>query len=95
MLDKNLDITSYERNIQVLMPELFKTMNNLAIQLWIICKQYYIVYNINPCVNNFNIRDLQEFAAERKKTVKYGLETVSYRCPQLWLFMPDTIKPTS
>ena len=25
-----------------------------------------------PCINSFDLRDFQEFAAERKKTVKYG-----------------------
>ena len=32
-------------------------------------------------VNNLNLKKSQEFATERKKTVKCGLETVSYRCP--------------
>ena len=33
MLDKNLDITYHQWNIQVLMIELFKTMNNLALPI--------------------------------------------------------------
>ena len=47
------------------------------------------------CVNNFNIKDFQEFVAERKKTARYGLETISYRCPQLWTLEPDTMKQSS
>ena len=28
-----------------------------------------------PRINNFNLRTFQEFSTERKKAVKYGLET--------------------
>ena len=37
-----------------------------------------------PRLNNFKRRNFLEFATERKKAVKCGPETVSYRCPQLW-----------
>ena len=37
-------------------------------------------------------RNLQEFQSERKKTVFNGLETLSYRAPQLWTFLPEEIK---
>ena len=63
MLDKNLDITNHQWNIQVLMMELFKTMNNLAPRI------------VDNMITNF-----QEFAAERQKTVRCGLETESYCC---------------
>ena len=43
-------------------------------------------------VDNFNLRNFQESATEEKETVKYSLEIVSYRCPQLWTLMADTIK---
>ena len=46
-------------------------------------------------VNNFNLRNFQELATERKKTFKCGLETVSYRCPQLCTLVLDTIKNAS
>lgn len=43
-------------------------------------------------VDNFNLRNFQESATEEKETVKYSLEIVSYRCPQIWTLMADTIK---
>ena len=36
-----------------------------------------------PRANSSNLRNFQEFATEIKKTVKCGLETVSYHCLQL------------
>ena len=58
-LGKNIDITNYQRNIQVLMTELFKIMNNSAPP---------IMYNMfNPRVNNFNLRNFKEFATGKRK----------------------------
>ena len=45
-----------------------------------------------PQVNNFILRNFQKFAPERKKIVKYDLETVSYLFTKLWTFVPDIIK---
>ena len=45
-----------------------------------------------PCVNNSYLKKFQEFVIERNKTVKCCLETVSFRCTQIWALVPDTIK---
>ena len=37
-------------------------------------------------------RNVQEFQSERKRTVFNGLETLSYRAPQLWTLLPEEIK---
>ena len=52
-------------------------MNNLALPI--------MVNIFDPCINNFNFKNFQEIATERKNTVKCGLQTVAYRCPQLWI----------
>lgn len=58
-LGKNIDITNHQRNIQVLMTELFKIMNNSAPP---------IMYNMfNPRVNNFNLRNFKEFATGKRR----------------------------
>lgn len=58
-LGKNIDITNHQRNIQVLMTELFKIMNNSAPP---------IMYNMfNPRVNNFNLRNFKEFSTGKRK----------------------------
>ena len=33
---------------------------------------------LNRIFNNYNLKNLQEFVTERKGTVWYGLETLSY-----------------
>ena len=40
----------------------------------------------------YNLRNFQEFLTEEKRTVHYGLETLSYRSPQLWPLLPENIK---
>ena len=40
----------------------------------------------------YNFRNLQEFLSERKKTVCYGLQTLSYLTRQLWTLLPEKIK---
>ena len=40
----------------------------------------------------YNFRNLQKFQSERKRTVFYGLEIISYRAPQLWTILPEEFK---
>ena len=41
---------------------------------------------------SYNLRNFQEFLGESKRTLHYGLETLSYRSPQLWSLLPENIK---
>ena len=68
------------RNIQALLIEVFKMKNGLAAPI--------MESILNKGFNTYNLRNFQEFATERKRTVWYGLETFSYRYPQLWSFLP-------
>ena len=74
------DITIQHRNIQTLMIELFKIKYDLA--------PSFIDSVLNRRTVCYNFRNLQEFQTERKRTVFYGLETVSYRTSQLWTLLP-------
>ena len=70
-----------------LMSELFRIINNLAPP---------VMDNMfTSRVNNFDLRNFQEFATERKKTVHCYLETVSFCCSQLSKFVPDTLQNSS
>ena len=40
----------------------------------------------------YDLRKFQEFLTERKKTLSYGLETLSYRSPQLWPLLAENIE---
>ena len=70
------DITIHHRNIQTLMIELFKIKYDLAPPI--------MDSLLNRRTICYNFRNLQEFPSERKRTVFYSLETISYRAPQLW-----------
>ena len=41
---------------------------------------------------SYKLHNFQEFLTERKKTVHYDFETLSYRSPQLWSLLPENIK---
>ena len=69
------DITFHHRNIQTLMIELFKIKYDLAPPI--------MDSLLNRRTICYNLRNLKEFQSERKRTVFYGLETISYRAPQL------------
>ena len=58
------------------MIEIYKTKNNLnpAIMDFMFEKRN----------NTYNLRNFQEFAIKRKRTLKIGLESLNYRSPQLW-----------
>ena len=47
---------------------------------------------LNRIFNIYNLKNLQEFVTERKGTVWYGLETLSYWYAQLWSLLPETLK---
>ena len=86
LLQNNNDISNHHRNIQTLLIELYKIRNGLAPPL---VESMFHIRN-----NRYNLRHFQEFATERKRTVDYGLETLSYRAPQLWSLLPEEIKQT-
>ena len=75
LLENNNDICNHHRNIQALLIEVFKMKNELAPPI--------MDSTLNKRFNTYNLRNFQEFATERKRTVWYGLETITYRYPQL------------
>ena len=78
------DITIRIRNIQTLMIELFKIKYDLALPM--------MDSLLNTRTNCYKFRNLQEFQLQRKRTVFYGLETISYGAPQLWTILPEEFK---
>ena len=78
LLEKQHDCSIHQRNLQVLMT---------------IYKMYKIVNGIAPPImnslftfrlNQHNLRNFQELLTEKRNTVNYGLETVTYRAPIIW-----------
>ena len=42
--------------------------------------------------NTYNVRNFQEFETERRRTVYFGLETISYRSPLLWYLLSEHMR---
>ena len=75
LLHINNDVCNHHRNIQTLLIEIFKIKKDFAPA---------IMGSVLKGRNNiYNVRNFQEFQAE-KRTAYFGLETISYRSPQLW-----------
>ena len=62
---------------------------------------YKMNNNLNPPImdntferrnNTYNLRDFQELATKRKRTVKMDLQTLNYRSPQLWSILLENIR---
>ena len=68
-------VCNHHRNIQTLLIEIFKIKKGFAPP---------IMESILKGRNNTYVRNVQEFETEGKITVYFGLETISYRFPQLW-----------
>ena len=77
------DITIHHRNAQTLMIELLKTKYDLAPPI--------MDSVLNRRTICYNFKNLQEFQSERKRTVFYGLETISYRVPQLCTIFAERV----
>ena len=85
LLENNNDICNDHRNIQALLTEVFKIKNELPPPI--------MESILNKRFNTYNLWNFLKFATERKRTVWYGLETLSYRYPQLWSLVPSARKP--
>ena len=84
LLQNNNDTCNHHKKIQTLMTEIYKIKNNL-----------------NPPIMDvmferrndmYNLRNFQEFATKRKRTVKIGLKTLNYRSSQLWSILPKNVR---
>ena len=84
LLENNNDIYYHHRNIQALLIEAFKMKDGLAPPI--------MESILNKRFNTYNLRNFQVFATERKRTVWYGLETLSYLYPQLWSLLLESLK---
>ena len=84
LLEKNKEITIHQRNLQILMIEVFKKINGYAPP---IMDNFFIFRE-----NKRNLRNFQIILNENKKTVRYGSETISYRTPLLWANLPEEYK---
>ena len=81
LMTKN-ERTIHQQKFNVLMKGIYKFENDLSPML--IDDMFQVI--------NYNLRNFQNMANTKKNLVKMGLDTISYRAPQLWNLFPIEIK---
>ena len=84
LLEKQHDFSIHQRNLQVLMNEIYKIVNGIAPPIM----NSLFTFRLNQ----HNLRNFQELLTEKRNTVNYGLETVTYRAPIIWAKLPSEYK---
>ena len=84
LLSNQNEITIHQRNLQVLMTEIYKIINHIAPPIMSSLPE--IRENTN------NTRYFQVLSNESRRTINYGLETICYRAPFLWANLPPEYK---
>ena len=84
LLQNNNDTCNHHRNIQTLAVEIYKIKNNLNHPI--------MDFMFERRNDTYNLRNFQEFATKRKRTVKMDLETLNYKSPQLWSILPENLR---
>ena len=83
-LEKHHDFSILQRNLQVLMTEIYKIVNDIAPPIM----NSLFTFRLNQ----HNLRNFQELSTEKRNAANYGLETVTYRAPVLWAKLPSEYK---
>ena len=85
ILSQENGVRIHQKNLQLLAIEIYKTVNNLNP---VFMKE---IFQLNELANN--LRN-QSFIQKKPNTVTYGLDTISYRCDELWSSIPLDIRST-
>ena len=87
LLVKKKESTIHQQNIQELMKEIHKFLNNLSPPI--------INHMFQFGEDSYNLMNFQQLPSSTKKTAKMGLETISYRGTQLWILVPPEFKKSA
>ena len=85
LLEKDHSVTVHQKNLQVLVTEIFKVKNNLAPDIMKdVFKLKEPPYNLRSESNHFTRRNV--------KTTYYGLLSIKHLTPQIWELVPQSIR---
>ena len=84
LLETHNELTIHERNLQVLMTEIYKIVKGLSPPVMDSLFEFWS--------NKYIIRNLQVLSTDFRRTVNYGIETITYRAPSLWAKLPSKYK---
>ena len=75
--------TIHIKNIKVLMTKIYKFLNDLSLPI--------MSYIIEKQENYYSLRNPRSLVSKRKFTTTYGIDTISFRGPQIWQDLPQDI----
>ena len=78
-------VTIHQRNLKVLVTEIFKVKNNLSLEIMkqvFDCQEPY--YNLRS--------ETSQFGRENIKTTHYVIQSVKFLGPKIWTIVPQNIK---
>ena len=84
LLGTHNELTIHQRNLQVLMTEIYKIVNGVAPRIMNSLFEFRS--------NEYNIRNFQVLSTDFRWTVNYGIETITYISPSLWGNLPSEHK---
>ena len=85
LLQNDKSVTIHQRNLQVLATEIFKTKNDLSLE---------IMNNIFEFKEpSYSLRSKGNYFVRRNvKTTDYGVQSIKYLAPKIWDLVPDQIE---
>ena len=87
LLRESNNVRVHTKNLQTLMLEIYKCTNGLSPPIM------NGIFNLRN--NPFNLRNYRELKCQNINTVRYGLNTISYKGPQLWQQLSQSIKSSN
>ena len=78
------ETTIHIRNLKFLVTEIYKFLNGLSPPIM------NDVFQINECP--YNLRNPRTLASKHKFAVRYGLDTIVFKGPQIWQDIPLEIR---
>ena len=87
LLDKDNTVTIHHRNLQKLATEMYKIQNNLSPKFM---KEIF-----HEQIPSYSLRTEKIWESRNYRTVYWGTESLNYRGPKTWQFVPPHIKKSS
>ena len=84
LLEKASSVTIHLRNLQVLVIEIYKVLNNLSSPLM------PALFKLKE--TKYSFRNETALVSSNKKTTNYGINSVSHLAPKIWDLVPEEIK---
>ena len=84
LLETHNELTIHQRNLQILMAEIYKIVNGVAPPIMNSLFEFRS--------NEYNVRNFQVLSTDFRRRINYGIETITYRVSSFWAKLPSEYK---